>query len=113
GGREHGDDTEGRGGRGRVDRQDLGTNVGREVQRGVQRSGHAHVVDVVTVTERQFAGLVFGARAADGGRQRRLELLALGNCVDRFQNFDVTGAAAQVGTQVPGHVGGLQVCALL
>ena len=113
GGGEHGDDT-GRGlGGGGVERQDLGAGVSSEVQRGMQHAGHAHVVDVVAVAERQRAGLVLDTGSAHGCGERRLELLAFGDSVDGLEDLHVPGATAQVGAEMTGHVGGLEVGTLL
>ena len=62
--------------RGGVDRDHLGTGVLGEVQGGVEHAGHAEVVDVAAVAERQLVGLVLGARlpTPPGERRPRISL---------------------------------------
>ena len=50
---------------------DVGAGVVGEPQRGVEHAGHADVVDVPAVAERELGRLVLGAAPADLGRQRR------------------------------------------
>ena len=111
--REDPDDTGG-GGRGRrVDRRDVGAGVRGEVQRGVEHAGHADVVDVPAVAERQLGRLVLGARRTDRTAQRGLERLALGHGLDGVEDLDVAGAPTQVGAEVRGHRPAVEVGALL
>ena len=82
---------------------DVGAGVVGEPQRGVEHAGHADVVDVVAVAERELRRLVLGAGAADRGRQLRLELLADRDRLDRVEDLDVPGAAAEVGAEMRLH----------
>ena len=113
GGGEDRDDAIGRGRGGWVDAEHVGTGVRGEVQRSVQRAGHAHVVDVAAIAERQLRSLVLRATASDGRRERGRELLALGDGVDRVEHLHVTGAAAEVSAEVSSHVGTFEVGTLL
>ena len=113
GGGEHGDDAVGGGGAGGVDGDDVGAGVGGEVQGGVEHPGHAEVVDVAAVAERQLLGLVLGAGLTDAAAEGDLERLALGDRLDGVEDLDVAGAAAQVGAEMRRHGVPVEVGALL
>ena len=70
----------------------------------MQHAGHADVVDVVAVAERQFAASYLAPEPPTVAARGRLELLALGDRVDRVEDLDVAGAATQVGAEMAGHV---------
>jgi hypothetical protein len=90
-------------GGGGVDRDDVGAGVVGEMQRCVQHAGHAHVVDVAAVAERERCRLVLRSAATDLGRQRGRADVAVGDRFDRVEDLDVAGAATEMCTEVWGH----------
>ncbi len=103
-GGEHGLDP-GRGERGRgVDRDDVGSGVVGQVERGVQHPGHPDVVDVAAVAEGQRRRLVLRSSPADVGRQRRRAHGSLGDGLDRVEDLHVAGATTEVGTEMRRHL---------
>ena len=113
GGGEHGDDAVGSRGSGGVDGDDVGAGVGGEVQGGVEHPGHAKIVDVAAVAERQLLRLVLGTGLADATTEGDLERLALGHRLDGVEDLDVPRAAAQVGAEMRGHAVPVEIGALL
>jgi hypothetical protein len=69
----------------------------------VQHAGHADVVDVAAVAERERRRFVLRSAATDLGRQRRRTDVTVGDRFDRVEDLHVAGAAAEVGTEVWGH----------
>ena len=87
--------------------------MGREMQRRMQHAGYADVVDVPPIAQGQFLGLVLGSTTPDtsgcDGRQRD----ALGDRIDGVEDFHVTGASTQVGTEVACHVLAFEISTFL
>jgi hypothetical protein len=98
---------------GRVDADDVGAGVRGEVQRGVDHAVDAQVVDVVLLPHREVEPLIPRAAGADATERDGLRRLALGQELDRVEDLDVTGAAAQVRAEVPGRGGSVEARPLL
>ena len=87
-----------------VDAVDVGAGVVGQAERGVEQPGHAEVVDVAPIAQREGRRLVPGAARADAARLLGHQLLAGGDGLDGVEDLHVAGAAAEVGAEVAGHV---------
>jgi hypothetical protein len=83
------------------------------MQCGVQHAGHAHVVDVSAVTESERFGFVLYSSRADSAGRRERRYFTLCDALDCVENFCVSRATTQVGSEVAGHVFSLKGCTLL
>ena len=88
---------------GRVDSAHARARMRRHHHRAVQHARHRHVVDVLAIAERQRLRFVLGHARADLPRPVRLGKRAAaqhaGRQLDRVDDLDVAGAAAQVRAQ--------------
>ena len=84
----------------------------RQAHRAVQHAGRPQVVDVGLVAEREIEALIAAAARADTAERLQLGSLALREELDRVEDLDVTGAAAQVRAQVAGRGVAVEIGAL-
>ena len=66
--------------------------------------GDTHIVDITTITKSHFFGFVFHSARTETGWLLWHKLLALGNCLDRIENFDVASTATQVCSEMTTHI---------
>jgi len=83
------------------------------MERGVQHSRHADVVDVPAVAEREVARLVAHRARTDATGGIGSNFLPERHGLDGVEHLHVPGAAAQVRAEVARHVVALQLGALL
>ena len=70
-----------------------------ELERAVQHAGRFHVVDKRTPADGELAALIFNAGRSYAARKLYRDVVAFRERFDRVEDFDVAGAAAEMGSE--------------